>query len=68
MTAVENQIEIIINGIQFKEIKHNEYLIHSVVNPYPFLKCVHNEITNIWRYKSLILDGKFYAPNHNIFP
>jgi len=61
----EKQIQIVVNGIEFRETDYPEYIVHSVEDPFPFLNSIHNEKVNRWRFNSLILNGKFYAPKYD---
>lgn len=64
---MEKQISIIVNDIEFIEIDYDEYIVYSEKNPFPFLNSIHNEVVNRWRFKSLILNGKFYAPKYHSY-
>jgi hypothetical protein len=61
---MSNKIEIVVNGVEFQEVNAAEYIIHAAENPYPFLNCIKGSWDNSWTYKSLRLDGKFYAPKY----
>lgn len=55
-------IELIINGIPCIEIMHEDFIVSGKDNPFPFLKCVWNSIHEHYKYKSIFVSGKFYAP------
>lgn len=58
-------LEIIINGIHCIEVSHPDFIVYAQDNPFPFLNASYNNIHEHWMYKSLPINGKFYAPKFN---
>jgi len=61
VTAVE-PIEVVINGFPFIEITHPDFIVHAEYNFFPFLDTIYNKTLGTWKYKSVNIGGKFYAP------
>lgn len=58
-------LEIIINGTHCIEVSHQDFIVYAQDNPFPFLNASYNNIHKHWTYKSLSINGKFYAPKFN---
>lgn len=69
-------LDILINGVVFKEINQRFFVVYGKEDKFPFLQSVlYDDDDNFptakfgnfprREYKSIFIDGKFYAPTFN---
>ena len=60
-------LKIIINDVEFEEISNHIFVVHGEKDLFPFLNSDFQDrgLFKIRRYKSIIINEKFFAPKIN---